>query len=249
MAQNIIDAHDQLVILGGTQNQTLQGPIRCGLPPSFFDRLLLRYYLDFNKKYPGIQIQTQDFRKPAPIEFYQKGNMLDLVIGYGPDPEMDRAFQYRLGECLRIPVASLAYLEKYGTPKKLSDLKNHILLDRDNALIYTGDYFVDTGEHNIVLRFAKKISFSSPTSLKEAALLGGGIHHGIPVIYCYKELERGDLVALPGLWKFQPLDYYLFIRKESAELQRVQVFKQFLLDSLKEEFQQCGDLCKKLGLK
>lgn len=141
LAQNIIDAHDQLVILGGTQNQTLQGPIRCGLPPSFFDRLLLRHYLDFNKKYSGIQIQTQDFRKPAPIEFYQKGNMLDLVIGYGPDPEMDRAFQYRLGECLRMPVASPAYLEKYGTPKKLSDLKNHILLDRDNALIYTGDYF------------------------------------------------------------------------------------------------------------
>lgn len=249
LAQNIIDAHDQLVILGGTQNQTLQGPIRCGLPPSFFDRLLLRHYLDFNKKYPGIQIQTQDFRKPAPIEFYQKGNMLDLVIGYGPDPEMDRAFQYRLGECLRMPVASPAYLEKYGTPKKLSDLKNHILLDRDNALIYTGDYFVDTGEHDIVLRFAKKISFSSPTSLKEAALLGGGIHHGIPVIYCYKELERGELVALPGLWKFQPLDYYLFIRKESAELQRVQVFKQFLLDSLKEEFQLCGALCEKLGLK
>lgn len=105
LAQNITDVRDQLVILGGTQNQPLQGAIRCGLPPSFFDRLLLRYYLAFNKKYPGIQIQTQDFRKLVPIEFYQKGNMLDWVIGYGPDPEMDRAFQYRLGECLRMLVA------------------------------------------------------------------------------------------------------------------------------------------------
>ena len=35
LAQNIIDAHDQLVILGGTQNQTLQGPIRWTVKHSF----------------------------------------------------------------------------------------------------------------------------------------------------------------------------------------------------------------------
>lgn len=248
LAEKFVSAHFEALKAKEAEKDDLSGVVRVGMPPAFFDRLLLPYFLDFSRNYPEIQIQTVDFRDVPPIVFEQSKEVLDLIIGFGPDELLDKPYQFCLGHCFRYPLASPTYLAKYGVPKSISDLSTHTLLKLQTALIKTGDYLIETGELNVVKKFGITISFSSPTSLKTATLLGGGIHHGMPTIYCYKELEKGDLIILDGLWSFPQKSYYLFSNKESAHKGRVVLVRNFLLKALKKEFEKCDRVLTEIGI-
>lgn len=239
LAKSLVKAHKEILRQRTPKEDGLNGIVRIGLPPSFFDRLLLKHFLKFSKEYPRIQIATSDYRKVPPIIFEQDDESLDLILTFGPDDLLDKSDQLYLGPCQRFPLASPKYLRDRGLPKNISDLASHTLLRLQRPLIKTGDYLISTGELDIVSKFKESISYTSPTSLKTATLLGGGIHHGMPAIYCFEEIAKGDLVILNNIWDFPTKDYYLFVNPESKSLSRVTLVKNFLLEVLKGEFINC----------
>ncbi len=234
--------HDNIVLSASTDKSGLTGQIRCGLPPAFFDRLLLRHFIAFNKQYPEIRIKTIDYRRNPPVDFLADGEKLDLIICFGPDLSLDNDLQFWLEDCMRVPLASPEYLKTYGQPEKIADLKNHVLLLLDEIHVHTGGYLIKTGEHDVISKFGDRIEFSSPSSLKQAALLGAGIHYGAPSIYCYHEIERGELVVLPNLWVFPPQRYYAFLNPNSRDIRRVRFFCDYIVRAMRKEFSLCKDV-------
>ncbi|MBK4769885.1 MAG: hypothetical protein FT726_09425 [Pantoea sp. Morm] len=98
-----------------------------------------------------------------------------------------------LGHCSSVLCASRAYLDNHGTPRSLSDLKNH------NCLTYT--YFGQSTwrfhkESDIVsLPVTGSISTNEAAILFKATKMGAGIAI-LPLYAAEQELAAGGLVAL-----------------------------------------------------
>ncbi|WP_288726524.1 LysR substrate-binding domain-containing protein, partial [uncultured Psychrobacter sp.] len=114
--------------------------------------------------------------------------------------------------------AAPAYLEKYGVPYSLADLRQH------NCLLGTLDYWhfiEDSGNANNAdketnLRVSGSVQYNSGHSLVDAALKGLGIVQ-LPDYYVQKYLESGALVSVlddyrepeEGIWAIYPHNRHL----------------------------------------
>lgn len=241
LIEEMVLLHQDILQTCADKKGDCEGVVNIGMPPSFFDRILLKHFLEFNKKYPGIQIVTPDYRKVPPINFEEGKSFYDIIITFGPDELLEKKYQYYLGPCNRYPVASPGYLKSRGVPKSVTELGNHTLLKLQTSIIKTGDYLISTGELDIASKFGETITYTSPISLKKATLLGGGIHHGMPAIYCYQEIAEGELIVLENIWSFSIKDYYLFVNPRSRNFRRVKLVLDFLLNVLQNEFKNCQD--------
>jgi DNA-binding transcriptional LysR family regulator len=110
-----------------TRNENPVGEIAVAAPVSFGIRYLGPALAGYLEKYPGVSLRLSlgERREEALDEGF------DLVIRIGDVQHMS-AMARKLAESRRVVVASPAYLDKHGRPKKPQDLLRH------NCLIYSG---------------------------------------------------------------------------------------------------------------
>lgn len=154
----------------------------------FAEFCLTGLILDFLTTYPEIHVDLQVTDRN--IDLAEEG--IDLAIRVSSSLAT-HLYARHLGQCSSVLCASPAYLEKYGKPTSLSDLKKH------NCLTYA--YFghrvwrFHRDNELVSLPVAGSISTNEASILLKATKMGAGIAI-LPLFSVEQELTTGRLIAL-----------------------------------------------------
>ena len=187
-----------------------QGRIKLTAPVTYGEQQLLPLVNDFMVQYSDIEVTA--FLSNQKIDLIDGGYDLAIRIGKLSDSTM---MAKKLSRRTNFVCAAPAYLEKYGTPRSLSDLSQH------NCLLGTRDYwhFIENGKNadkEKNLRVSGTVQYNSGHSLVDAALKGLGIVQ-LPDYYVQKYLASGELVSLldnyrepeESIWAIYPHNRHL----------------------------------------
>ena len=157
-------------------------------------------------------IEVTAFLSNKKIDLIEGGYDLAIRIGKLSDSTM---MAKKLSHRTNFVCAAPTYLEKYGVPYSLVDLRQH------NCLLGTRDYwhFIENDKNadkEINLRVSGSVQYNSGHSLVDAALKGLGIVQ-LPDYYVQKHLASGALVSVlddyrepeEGIWAIYPHNRHL----------------------------------------
>ena len=187
-----------------------QGRIKLTAPVTYGEQQLLPLINDFMVQYRDIEVTA--FLSNQKIDLIEGGYDLAIRIGKLSDSTM---MAKKLSHRTNFVCASPAYLEKYGVPYSLVDLRQH------NCLLGTRDYwhFIENNkdaDKEINLRVSGSVQYNSGHSLVDAALKSLGIVQ-LPDYYVQKHLASGALVSVldnyrepeEGIWAIYPHNRHL----------------------------------------
>lgn len=98
-----------------------KGRLKVNLPSLIAKMIIIPALPDFFERYPDIEIEMG--LSDRQVDIVEEG--VDCVIRTG-DLEDSGLVARRIGNLRRVTCASPAYLEKYGEPKTIEDLRDHI---------------------------------------------------------------------------------------------------------------------------
>ncbi len=167
------------------------GTLRVDLPIVLGKRLVLPVLADLARRHPGLALDLR--LHDAYADLVKEG--IDVAVRVGELKDSSLVAR-RLGSQAMVLVASPAYLQARGTPRRLDQLAGH------DALVFrmpsTGKdrswVFRRRGQP-VELQPASRIRVSDGEGLVQAALLGMGVAQ-LPDYFVREEIARGDLVAL-----------------------------------------------------
>lgn len=187
-----------------------QGRIKLTAPVTYGEQQLLPLINDFMVQYRDIEVTA--FLSNQKIDLIEGGYDLAIRIGKLSDSTM---MAKKLSHRTNFVCAAPAYLEKYGVPYSLVDLRQH------SCLLGTRDYwhFIENDKNadkEINLRVSGSVQYNSGHSLVDAALKSLGIVQ-LPDYYVQKHLASGALVSVlddyrepeEGIWAIYPHNRHL----------------------------------------
>jgi DNA-binding transcriptional LysR family regulator len=194
-------AHELLGDLTGVPS----GRIRLSAPPGLADALwaiVSRFLI----RHTGVRVEMEFADRYVDLV----EERFDLAIRSGPESRSDRLIGRRLIDAPRCLFASPAYLKQHGSPRTVSDLKNHACVvlgsgaDRVNWSIHIGKR-----NQNVIVD--GRVSVNEARLAADCAADGFGIAF-LPLAICAKHVAAGKLKrVLPrasggelGLWLVYP---------------------------------------------
>jgi DNA-binding transcriptional LysR family regulator len=176
----------------------LEGKVRVDMPSSLARDVVIPALPAFFAMHPKVEIEILGVDRK--VDLMREG--IDCTIRGGPlDPGLG-AVELDWGEVKIVNVASPAYLKKHGRPRRIEDLKDHLLVNYVStfgAPANTFDYF--DGERVRHVKMKSAITVATIDAYKAAGLAGLGICQN-PRIGVRDYLQRGELVEV--LPKFRP---------------------------------------------
>ena len=165
-------------------DDVLRGNLRVSLPPSRPGGLH-RFVLDFAQRYPSVRVQAHVATRHVDL----RRDGYDVAIRAGAASGGDGLKTRTLIPTRLIALASPAYLEAYGTPRRLSDLASHrCLMGFDHRELPARDWLGAKG--NVAMQGA---FFSNDMEmLRQAALDGLGIAM-LPDVFVQQALAKDHL--------------------------------------------------------
>ena len=179
----------------GTKN--IKGKIRVDMTSVTARDVVIPKLPQFFKMYPDIEIELIGFDRK--LDLIREG--IDCSIRSGTTKEAGLV-EHPIGTLDVINVVSPAYIKKYGKPKNIDDLKNHLLVQyvqHFGGRPETFDYF--DGEKTREIKMKSIITVSNIDAYRGACLAGLGICQN-PQPGITKLLKSGELVEV--LPKFRP---------------------------------------------
>ena len=214
---------------------SIDKPLTITASPTFASRWLLPRLTSFRQQFPDIDVRIEATNEIADLV----NDDIDVGIRFGSGEYAGLEVDYLFSQSV-IPVAKPSLLEGENTIQSPDDLKRHTLLHAhgdyfqldDNTHVDWEMWFATVGVDGIDASHG--LHFSQYNLLIEAALRGQGVALvGDAVIS--EELESGQLVKL-----FEKTDipltfsYFLAYSNSKANLSRVKIFRQWLLDEVKQ---------------
>jgi len=217
------------------REQSSDKPLTITASPTFASRWLLPRLTDFQKQFPDIDVRIEASNLLADLI----NDDIDVGIRFGDGDYAGLETDYLFSQNV-IPVCKPSLIEGKNGIRTPGDLKHHTLLHAsgdffvmdDNTHIDWEMWFATVGVNDIDAKHG--LHFSQYNLLIEAAIRGQGVALvGDKVID--DELKSGQLVKL-----FKETDiplsfsYYLAYPNSKAKLPRVNIFRKWLLDQVKE---------------
>ncbi|WP_102869073.1 LysR family transcriptional regulator [Pseudovibrio exalbescens] len=181
----------------------VKGDIRVCCSPVYAHNVLLPIIVDFVKEHPDVNIHF--VVSPRGLEQYKDHDLIiSAIAGYAPqDAEDLNLVRRNLLSEKQILVASREFVERHGSPRIPSDIKNfHCLyaksLYAENTWMFERDGKVEA------VRLEKIIELSDNLMIRDGVLRGVGLAY-LPEVLIKKHLESRELVHLldeydTGLW-------------------------------------------------
>ncbi|MEO0911762.1 MAG: LysR family transcriptional regulator [Pseudomonadota bacterium] len=204
-----------------------RGALRVSAPVSFGISQISPRVGAFLCEYPDISLNlVLDDRF---VELVAEGFDMAIRIGHLEDSTLRAR---KLAESRVIMAASPDYLAKHGTPEKLDDLSDHLLLHYSN--LSTGNFWrlqTKSGEERHI-RVGGRLTANNGESLLKAAQSGLGIGM-LPSFILGDTLEKGSLVEItPDLQKIT-LGIYAVYPPGRFVQPKLRAFIDFLAQSFK----------------
>lgn len=190
-AKRLIADADELTSMFHAAPSTLRGRVRIDMPISLAREHVIPRLPEFVAAYPQLEllVSTTDQR----VDLVRGG--FDCVLRVGKLPDSGLRVR-RLGVLPMVNCASPGYLSRYGTPKTLSDLERHWLIDYSPTLGGTPPTFEYRDGDRYRERPMKSLVTVNGTDAYQAACLAGlGIIQA-PRIGARDRLARGELVEI-----------------------------------------------------
>lgn len=175
--------------------------ISCG--PMFVETHLLPKLEIYRQEFPDVEIEVRIVERKVDLKHEQIDFALGARWGILPSDTVAKSVcrtHYRL-------CASPAYLEKYGTPKDIHDLKNHLHIGHIGR---SEKDFIQTNCGNVE---TKTVICGDHISFIKSCVLNG---LGISKFYSYtveKELQDGRLIEILPESFNQDFDLYIYYQK------------------------------------
>ena len=183
-----------------------QGLIKLTAPVTYGEKYIMPLVNDFMLQYPEVEV-TIDFTNRQ-VDLVEGSFDLAIRLGRLTSSSM---MAKRLTSRTMYVCASPAYLQKFGIPHSLSELRQH------NCLIGNYDHwrFQESGKEKSI-RVSGTLNCNSGYGLRDAVIKGIGLAQ-LPDYYIDKDLESGDIVPIltnyqepdEGIWALYPHNRHL----------------------------------------
>lgn len=201
------------------------GSLKIGATVAVGSRFIVRYLDDFLTKYPDIKVQLTT---TVPGQLPE----LDLDVYISRELEQMNSLSFIATPLFEYPFeffASPHYLEQFGTPEHVEDLKDHNMLIWGEQL--EREFFF---ENKKKVTFKGNFATTNPEALYHAVKVGMGILISSKMMI-RDMLDSGEVVqVLPGL-KTETTTIYAYYPKLDYEHTRTQLFIQHLKQRLEQE--------------
>jgi len=204
--------------------------------PVFFGRLfVMPGIVEYLERYPDMEVDAVFLDRV--VNLMEEGLDVGVRIGELPDSSM-RAL--RVGSIGRVLVAAPAYLERHGSPREPSELRNHCLIAATAGDFGGSWHFSDAGGE-FSLRVNARLKVTSNEGAISAAVAGFGIAR----LLSYQvadEVEVGRLqLVLP---EFDPAPYPVHIlhREGRHASAKVRAFIDLLAQNLRADGRLSGSV-------
>ncbi|HEY1542429.1 MAG TPA: LysR family transcriptional regulator [Xanthobacteraceae bacterium] len=222
-ARGILDDYDHA--LTGLAEAPLRGLLRVTAPLQFGRRHMAPLVIAFLDAFPEMQVELM--LNDRNLELIEEG--IDAALRIGPLADSGLLAR-RVGEVRSILVASPAYLERRGTPKRPADLADHDTIF-GSARAEPSEWRFGPGRRASVVRLAPRLMVNEV----EARLVAVRAGQGIARVLSYQvseELEAGSLVRLLAAYEPPALPVHLVAASRGHRAPKVQAFLDFAAKSL-----------------
>ncbi|KAE8176635.1 LysR substrate-binding domain-containing protein [Photobacterium carnosum] len=185
---------------------TPQGLIKLTAPVTYGEKYIMPLVNDFMLQYPEVEVTIDMTNRQVDLV---EGSF-DLAIRLGRLTSSSMMAK-RLTSRTMYVCASPEYLQKYGIPHSLSELRQH------NCLIGNYDHwrFQESGKEKSI-RVSGTLNCNSGYGLRDAVIKGIGLAQ-LPDYYIDKDLESGAIVPIltnyqepdEGIWALYPHNRHL----------------------------------------
>jgi DNA-binding transcriptional LysR family regulator len=190
----IDDIEDAESAFAGTRPR---GALRIEVQGTIARQFLLPGLPDFFAQYPDIDITMREGDRW--VDLVREG--VDAVLRFGELPDSELTMR-RVGMLKRCTYAAPSYIERFGMPRRLEDLKSHRMVGlrrwTSNELVPL-EFARDDGLQSVFLPAV--FSVTGPESYIAAVRLGLGLNQ-MPLFHADEDVKNGTLV--PVLTDYPP---------------------------------------------
>ncbi|HNN97481.1 MAG TPA: LysR family transcriptional regulator [Pseudomonadota bacterium] len=209
----------------------LRGRVRIDLPVAFSRNLIIPRLPDFLAQHPHLEllVSTSDRR----VDIVREGFDCVLRIGTLRQPGL---VARRLGVLPMVNVASPAYLRRHGTPRTLSDLAGHLLVNYSPLLSGEPPSFeYRQGSRWVSLPMRGALTVNGTDAYMAAGLAGLGILQ-VPRIGMQEAILRGQLVEILPEFTCEPMPVSLVHSHGRALPKPVRAVMAFIAEAMTPAF-------------
>jgi DNA-binding transcriptional LysR family regulator len=209
-------------------NAEPKGHLSITAPVLFGQRYVIPGVVDYLQRYPATQVETVLLDRV--VNLLEEGFDVGIRIGKLPDSSM-RAI--KVGSVRVLLVASASYLNKFGIPQSLGDLKNHTLISSNSGSMSNDWNFEING---------KKSPFHIQPRLKvttnQAAINAALENFGITRVISYQvadELTKGHLKIVLESFELPKIPIHIVHREGRLSSSKVRSFIDLMAKRLSED--------------
>lgn len=198
------------------------GTLRLNTPMTFGVMHVAPALPAFMKAYPDVAVDVSlDDRK---VDVIEEGFDLSVRISELPDSSL---VAKRLASCRHVVVASPAYLEAHGTPRRPEDLIGHNVISyryQESALNW---HFRGPDGKPVSMPVSGSLQMNNSLALREAMLAGVGIAR-TPTFVVGEDIRSGSLVPLLPGYEALELSIFLVYPQRRHLSPKVRAFIEFM---------------------
>lgn len=217
-----LDAAERLVAPGVTP----RGRLRVNVNVPFGVHCLIPLVPDFMERYPHVTLDIA--LTDAVVDLFEA--RADVAIRTGPLRE-SRLVARKLGESRMVVVASKAYLERNGRPRKPADLAAHNCLGFCFARQAKGWSFVDAAGGTTTITPKGNTQVSDGEAMRQLALAGLGIAK-LAMFHVGSDIEAKRLIPLLSSHCTHEKEavHAVFLGQDGQMAARVRAFLDYLVE-------------------
>jgi LysR family transcriptional regulator, glycine cleavage system transcriptional activator len=202
--------------------------------PSFTQEWLMPRLVDFRARWPDVDVLIQTDYRMADLS----GDGADVAIRFGRGGFGDDLRADLLSSETVTPVCSPSLLKRRPGDYERRELGSFTLLNSTVRMVHEPWMSWDLWLEEVGMNVSDVTTgprFSDPLLILRAAMAGGGMVLGRSMLV-QDHLQAGRLVApFPGWFKPILSSYYVVSTEEKAKLERVTVFREWLLETARRE--------------
>lgn len=193
-----------------------------GLASYFVTPLLARFHADF-PRITHEMIVTYDT-----VDVSRR--VADIAVRVG-DHHVGELERWCVGQTYFSIFGSADYLEKNGEPKRLDDLKHHIIIGSSGGIAN----FMQT---KLLLDMSKgaSVTFTTDNLMNQLAAVKAGF--GLMVLPTYMAIEAPELRQVLVDEFYPSLDVWILTHKDLIQIERIRALTDFLVDGIGEKLKE-----------
>lgn len=220
---------DQALIAAVDDTEEVRGLIRVNCVGGYIgESIISTYVAEFMALYPQVQVHLD-----------YSSNRVDLI-----QDEFDIAF--RMGELedsgfiakklMDIEVVTLAspkYVNKYGSPEHPKELSQHSCMT--GSINRWSFQSIEDNNKHIDVHIDGHLVCKNGRTLVTCALAGAGIIR-VPLMYCSREVNCGDLVRVLPQWHIPSVLFSVIFHRDKYQPKRLRTFIDFINQRFERDF-------------